>query len=138
MYLINLNLLPEKELPENTIYIGRTHLGFGLSASIFANPFYLKNRNDDNERKVVLEQYRDYLWTQIQEKKILISDLKALEGHNLACFCAPKLCHGMIVKEAVVWARNKTDDMDFTEISSNPFPMPKVKTISDMLKMGRR
>lgn len=133
MYLFNLNLLPRDEWPENTIYIGRAHAGRGLSKSKFANPFPLKDRNDDVERHKVLEQYRTYFWEQIQDKKVLISELQELDGCNLACFCAPKHCHGMIIQKAVEWARDKTNDQDFKGLS-NPLVMPRVRSISEMLK----
>lgn len=137
MQLLNLNLLQGPGLPEGAIYIGRPHTGRRLAGSKFANPFPLHNRNDDQERQVVLEKYHGWLWEQIQRRVILVEDLQALDGHDLACFCAPKQCHGMVVMKAVEWARDKTPDQDWSRVA-NPIELPRPATLSDLLKFRIR
>ncbi len=133
--VINLNLL-DAGLPEGAVYIGRPHAGRGLAGSKFANPFPLKDRSSDTERKAVLSQYHAWLWEQIQSKAITVADIQALDGHALACFCAPQPCHGMVLQKAVEWAQDKTVDQDWST-HSNPIELPRVRTLSDWLKPRR-
>lgn len=131
--VINLNTLTEPGFPEGAIYIGRAHPGRRLAASKFANPFPLRDRNSDSERKAILEQYHAWLWDQIQSRAITVQDLQALDGHALACFCAPQPCHGMVLERAVEWAMDKTLDQDWAGVP-NPIELPRVRTLSDWLK----
>jgi hypothetical protein len=137
MRLINLNLESGPGLPEGAVYIGRPHASRRLAGSKFANPFPLRDRNDEEERKQVLEQYRQWLWAQIQKNAITVEDLKALDGHDLACFCVPKLCHGMVVQKAVEWARDQEPGQDWTGVS-NPIELPRPRSLSDWLKVKVR
>lgn len=75
------------------VYIGR--------GSRWGNPFHMRN---ESQREAVISQYRQHLWRQIREGEITVSDLLALEGKTLACFCAPKACHGDVIANAVAWA----------------------------------
>ena len=135
MRLINLNLEGDGRVPEGAIYIGRAHAGRRLAASPFANPFPLQNRSDDEERRVILDRYRDWLWEEIKANRITVTDLQRLDGHDLACFCAPQLCHGMVVQKAVEWARDKTPGSCWRD-HPNPLVAPRVRTLSDWLSVG--
>ena len=81
---------------KDIVYIGR--------GSIWGNPHKMKN---ENGRWYVCHLYRKTLWKKIQEGEITIEMLKALDGKRLACYCAPKLCHGDILKSAVQWAKGQ-------------------------------
>jgi hypothetical protein len=75
-----------KHRDEYDIYIGR--------GSIWGNPFRLADTRDDVARARVIEQYEQYLLQQ----PALMARLPELRGKRLACFCAPKPCHGDVLK----------------------------------------
>lgn len=78
------------------VYIGR--------GSIWGNPHKMKN---ELGRGYVCTLYRRTLWKKIKAGEITIEMLKSLDGKRLACYCAPKQCHGDIIKRAVQWAKEK-------------------------------
>ena len=92
----------------NTVYIGRP--GKGLKGSPLANPEPLKNESD---RAAGIQRYRRWLFEKLkdQDSKQLaeLHRIKSLEEElgtvYLACFCAPKPCHGDIVKAAIECGR---------------------------------
>lgn len=73
----------------------------------FGNPFKAPT---DADRPAAIEQYRKYLWKALQDPK---SDLGRRVRHlaatnadlALACWCAPKPCHGDVLKSAIMWLR---------------------------------
>ena len=138
MRVLNLNLEQQGPgIPDGSIYIGRPHAGRRLAGSKFANPFALKDRNSDTERAEILKQYHAWLWGQVQSNAITVEDIQGLDGHDLACFCAPKHCHGMVLVKAVEWARDQAPGQDWSG-QSNPIEMPRVRTLADMLKFKVR
>ncbi|PPQ35562.1 protein of unknown function [Rhodoblastus acidophilus] len=68
----------------NDTYIGR--------GGKWGNPFVIGKDGDRNE---VVRKYR----CMITANDKLLADIHELKGRNLVCFCAPKLCHGDILKE---------------------------------------
>lgn len=66
------------------VYIGRP--------SKWGNPFILGR---DGTRNEVIEKYRRW----IPMQPYLLRDLKELKGKVLGCWCAPKSCHGSVLKE---------------------------------------
>lgn len=78
------------------IYIGR--------GSIWGNPFPINEAVGDT-REVVIEKYRQHLFTQVKTGEIAIQQLLALDGKVLGCFCKPKACHGDVIANAVAWAK---------------------------------
>lgn len=87
------------------VYIGRAMPN--IKASVLGNPFRM---NSEAEREVVIEQYRQWLW---QQKKAdapawhEVLRLSKLEKDIvLVCWCAPKRCHGDVVKSAIEWVRS--------------------------------
>lgn len=64
------------------VYIGR--------GSKWGNPFCI---GKDGNRKEVIDKYRKWLPAQSN----LMKSLHELEGKILACWCAPKKCHGDIL-----------------------------------------
>lgn len=65
----------------------------------FGNPFFLKNINDNEEREEVLKKYRKYFYERIEKDEEFRKAILTLKGKKLGCFCAPKLCHGNVIKE---------------------------------------
>lgn len=82
---------------QSRVYIGRP--------SVFGNPFPL---HDETERRAVVIQYRDWLreqkanQTKVWEAVVALADrVKQGENLELACYCAPKLCHGNVIASAI-------------------------------------
>jgi len=67
-------------------YIGRP--------SKWGNPFFI---GKDGDRDAVCEKYRTWIVTQPK----LMAALPSLAGKRLACFCAPKRCHGEVLADLV-------------------------------------
>jgi hypothetical protein len=76
------------------VYIGR--------GSQLGNPFPMDKAGET--REVVIAKYRLWLWRGIKTGRISLDYLRSLNGMRLACFCAPKACHGDIIVQAVAWA----------------------------------
>ena len=77
------------------VYIGRriSNPNWRLDESIWANPFKMKS---EEERDIVVEQYRQYLLS----KPDLLKQLPSLSGKILGCWCpADKKCHGKVIIE---------------------------------------
>lgn len=79
------------------LYIGRP--------SILGNPFKM---NRETERDDVVEQYRVWLMKELKKNgnvrdkiREIARQVTAGETVNLVCWCAPKRCHGDVVKEVV-------------------------------------
>lgn len=79
----------------NDIYIGR--------GSVLGNPFKIGSSND---RGTVIAKYKDYILREIAEanEKIIdefsrIKEVARYNDVNLICFCAPKACHGDVIKD---------------------------------------
>ncbi len=88
-----------------SVYIGRRYQG--LQASPLANRFRLF---DESQRQEVIEHYRAWLMNELrtqpggkaaQEIERLAAMLRAGDEVTLACWCAPKACHGDVVAEVV-------------------------------------
>jgi Domain of unknown function (DUF4326) len=86
-------------------YIGRPCQGF--KGSLLANPFHLKTEAD---RPQVILTFRQYLWVHIQQQSDVYDELVRLKDRyiqegvlRLGCWCAPKACHGDVVRSAILW-----------------------------------
>jgi hypothetical protein len=98
-----------------TIKNRRTYKGPGewiaRGKSPLGNPFYLKNVNDDHERCSVIRKYKVWLWGHIENgTKDIMAELDRLYGIAmtgeelvLICFCAPKQCHGDVIRQYLIW-----------------------------------
>jgi hypothetical protein len=80
-----------------SVYIGRP--------SPLGNPYVLYT---DGDRDHVIELYREWLHTSYFNNPIVRSEIDRLvtlckDGANieLQCYCAPKKCHGDVIKEFV-------------------------------------
>lgn len=74
------------------VYIGRAVPRSGLKASVWGNPFII---GKDGSRDEVMKKYRAWLLSNPE----LLSQLPALKGKILGCWCAPEACHGEILAE---------------------------------------
>lgn len=86
-------------IPDGAVYIGRANPTYGVSESIWHNPFPLKTEKD---REKVVAQFTEYLTS----RPDLMSRLGELRGKDLVCWCAPKMCHGDVLLELA----NKGDE----------------------------
>lgn len=89
------------KIPDNAIYIGRASTKNGLSGSKYANPFPVRNEED---RSMVVQKYQSWLAQEIHQGRITREELAELHGKDLVCYCAPKLCHGHVLRAAILWA----------------------------------
>lgn len=68
--------------------------------SPFGNPFHL---GVDGDRTTVLAMYREYFERRVADDAEFRRKVLTLRGKRLGCWCAPQLCHGMIIAE---WLEN--------------------------------
>ena len=61
------------------------------------NPFFLRDVNNDAERKNVIDKYRQYFYTRLANDENFKRGILSLKGKKLGCFCAPKFCHGHVI-----------------------------------------
>ena len=74
------------------VYIGRRNRG-GWPQSRWANPFRI---GSDDERARMVEQYD--AWLHAPEQADLLAVVPTLKGKALGCWCAPKPCHGDVLR----------------------------------------
>ncbi len=90
---------------DGAIYVGRANREYGLRQSPLANPFPLER---ESQRVEKMAEYKRWLWDRIRRNDpATMRELRRIVqlsqcGHvTLVCWCAPKLCHAMIVASAV-------------------------------------
>lgn len=71
--------------------------------SVWGNRHYMKN-DSLAERNRVCDEYGIELWLKIYDGQITLSQLDALYGKRLGCWCKPLRCHGDELQKAVEWA----------------------------------
>ena len=83
-------------MPKGAVYIGPScNQGeWRLRQSKWHNPFKIdtKKRRRDGTLEQVLAKYERHL-----HDSGLIADIQELRGRDLACWCAPKPCHGDVL-----------------------------------------
>ena len=89
---------------EYDIYIGREVPEHGLQGSKWGNPFVMEDDSED-ERQRALAAYREWIVAQPE----LMDSLEELRGRRLACWCAPKDCHGDVLVELLAAAGDPAD-----------------------------
>ena len=88
---------------DRTKYPSRTYIGRG---SPLGNPFPMAN---ESERDDVIAKYSDWLQAAIarREPKVVNElnaiwrEAKAGKPVHLECFCAPRKCHGDVIKAVI-------------------------------------
>jgi len=76
------------------VYIGR--------GSMWGNPYII---GEDGTREEVVAKFGKLLWNFMKSGSITKEDLLGLDSKRLACYCAPKACHGDMIKRAVTWVK---------------------------------
>lgn len=88
--------------PIRTYYIGR--------GSLLGNPYSHDSNNVEPEflcdtREIAVEKYKLHIVAEIKKSeklreliKNMLDDLNSGTNIALMCFCAPKLCHGTVIK----------------------------------------
>ena len=62
--------------------------------TIYGNPFEI---GKDGDRKTVVKKYAAYFEDRIAKDRAFRRAVLALRDKKLACWCAPKLCHGHVI-----------------------------------------
>ena len=89
---------------ENNVYIGRAGVvfidkkRFPIKSSPFCNIFKVGKHGTRTE---VIQKYKKYIYTKLEEDPNLKAELQKLKGKNLGCWCYPQLCHGDILLELI-------------------------------------
>lgn len=83
------------------VYIGR--------GSIWGNPYPMKAKSAE-ERQRVIDAYRKHLWHQIQTDQVTEEMILALDGKRLACYCAPRTCHGDVLVDCLNWLKGEIEN----------------------------
>lgn len=71
---------------------------FPKASSVFANPFKIGR---DGTREEIIEKYREYIETKLEQSPELITKLVSLRGKTLGCWCYPEACHGDVLLELI-------------------------------------
>ena len=80
--------------PDGAVPIGR--------GTPFGNPF----RVADHGRQQAIALFRLWLWRERLDEgrdREAVAEIAALHGRDLACFCAPRPCHGEVLIKAAAW-----------------------------------
>ncbi len=84
--------------------------------SVLQNKFEMEDRSE-NERVRVVREFHEWLRVEYVKREAVFNELLRLailykKGVNiyLECCCAPKLCHGDVVKAAIVGLSNKLEN----------------------------
>lgn len=78
----------------------------------WGNP-YPKGRRFGS-RAEVIERYRRHLWDRVRSGDLDLDRLAALDGRDLACWCAPLPCHAEVLARAARWAAKRLEKSSAT------------------------
>ena len=81
-------------LPDNAVRIDRQ--------TRWGNPFQVGDEADGRDEAI--RRHKDWLWDSMLSGKIKRANLLVLHDRPLACWCAPKPCHGDTLAKAAAWA----------------------------------
>jgi Domain of unknown function (DUF4326) len=79
-------------VPGGTVYIGRAMPRYRLRASKWQNPFRLPKNARREQREQAIAKFEVHL-----VESGLIDQIGELRGKHLACWCAPRPCHGDVL-----------------------------------------
>jgi hypothetical protein len=83
--------LRDGEPPNGAVYIGRAASRRGLKASKWGNPYR------EGIDGTLAECIAKYEFGHLPAHPELVAALPELRGRDLACWCAPKPCHGEVL-----------------------------------------
>jgi hypothetical protein len=100
-----------------------------LTGSALASPFKITH---DGNREQVIQKYRLWLWKRMRQgDETVMRELAAIGPDTaLACWCAPRHCHGHIVAKAAAWLRRQGAEDGRETSYSAPRPKPPLPTRS--------
>ena len=109
--MITIINLKTDALPDGWIYIAGENRKLILPASPLASPWTLDKESD---RPIVMEKYKRHLWGELKcydsPARLELFRLVRLAKEGdlcLGCYCAPRQCHGDIIKAAIEWIIEK-------------------------------
>lgn len=110
----NYRSINEFILKTGGIYCGRP--------SVLGNPFPMRKVEDRDE---VIEQYRKWLWEQIQTKnKEVMDKLNQMNKDTvLGCWCSPKRCHLEVIIKAWNWLNKENASITYVEDTNENKPV---------------
>ena len=91
-----IRVVNKRHFKGNGIYIGRP--------SLLGNPFVL---GKDGNREEVIAEYKDYLKRAIEENEKVRAEFETIKELStkgdvfIVCWCAPKKCHGDVIKQMI-------------------------------------
>ena len=62
------------------------------------NPYKM---GEDGDRLEVIKQFEEDFWERLEEDEEFRGATMNLAGKTLACWCAPKACHGSVIAQAI-------------------------------------
>ncbi|GGO03796.1 DUF4326 domain-containing protein [Haloarcula pellucida] len=74
------------QLPDDVVWIDRR--------SKWGNPFVTENDGGEYSREESVDLYRGWFLGHVEAGEW---DVEALRGETLACWCVPRLCHGLVI-----------------------------------------
>lgn len=88
--------ITSKQQPGKVVHLKRESFQVRIDRGTpWGNPFVI---GKDGDRAEVIEKYRDWVTTSMDEKAQWIRDsVQELRGKTLGCWCAPQPCHGDIL-----------------------------------------
>ena len=79
-----------------------------LAGSPLGNPYKIQPHGPHTREESVQHLYRKWIWREMQDpmspayrELIRLAELAGKEELVLSCWCAPELCHGTIIKNAI-------------------------------------
>ncbi len=101
-----INIVNRKTYRGESVYVGRP--------SALGNPFVIGR---DGDRQTVVEKYRRWLWRQLQrgsgevfEAIHRLAQQAKTDDLVLACWCLPEKCHAEIIRSAIEWINNQSQN----------------------------
>jgi len=86
------------------VYIGRAGKG---QDGYFGNPV------QDGTRKEKIDGFKEYAYSKAELDEEYRTEVKALQGKTLGCFCKPKACHGDILAELCILLHKEDELFDY-------------------------
>lgn len=71
-----------------------------MRGTIHGNPFVI---GQDGDRAAVVAKFRVHLWQRLRADSEYADKVRALDGRDLCCCCAPAPCHGDVLMRAAAW-----------------------------------
>ncbi len=107
-----IRIVNRKTFQGHSQYIGRPMSG--LAGSSLGNQYKIQPYGPHTREESVHHLYRKWIWKEMQDQKspayrelIRLAELAEKDELVLSCWCAPQLCHGTIIKNAIEFLINR-------------------------------